>query len=71
MLPRWVLPVAAVTAVVSYVAWITAAAGGDYSGKGVLTLVGATVFWLSVMALAAAAVQRGVERYRGGPRGRR
>ena len=68
MLPRWVLPVAAVTAVVSYLAWTAAAAGGDYAGKGVITLLGATLFWLSVMALAAAAVQRGVERHRGGRR---
>jgi hypothetical protein len=63
-LPSWLLPVAAVTAVVSYLAW-TAAASDDYAGKGVLTALFATLFWLSLMALVGFAVQRGVERRRG------
>jgi ABC-type uncharacterized transport system permease subunit len=64
VLPRWLLPVATVTAVVSYVAW-TAAAAGDYAGKGLLTAVFASLFWLSIMALVAVAVRRGVDRRRG------
>ena len=63
MLPRWSAYVALVTAVFSYFAW--AAAGADDSdGVAVLTLVTATVFWISVMVLAAYAVQLGVDRYR-------
>ena len=63
MLPTWLLPVSAITAVVSYLAW-TAAATDDYSGQGVVTLVFASLFWLSIMALVAIAVQRGVDRHR-------
>jgi len=63
VLPRWLLPVAAVTAVVSYLAW-AASAAEDYSGKGFLTAVFASLFWLSIMALVALAVQRGVDRHR-------
>ena len=62
-LPRWLLPVAVVTAVVSYLAW-TAAAADEYSGKGLVTAIFASLFWLSVMALVALAVQRGVDRHR-------
>jgi hypothetical protein len=65
MLPRWLLPVAVVTAVISYLGWTAAASGGAYAGKGVVTLAAATLFWLSIMALAAYAVQRGVQRRSG------
>jgi len=52
-------------AIGSYLVWVFAGAD-EYTGKGVLTLVAATVFWLSVMALVAYAVQAGVERHRRG-----
>jgi hypothetical protein len=63
VLPRWSAYVALVTAVLSYLAW-TAAGADDSDGVAVLTLVTATIFWISVMVLAAYAVQLGVERYR-------
>jgi hypothetical protein len=63
VLPRWSAYVALVTAVFSYLAW-TAAATDDTDGVAVLTLVTATIFWISVMVLAAYAVQLGVDRYR-------
>jgi hypothetical protein len=63
VLPSWLLPVSAITAVVSYLAW-TAAASDEFTGQGVVTLVFASVFWLSIMALVAIAVQRGVDRHR-------
>ena len=63
MLPRRYMPLAAVTAVASYVVWeVTRAA--DFSGRGVVSLIAAALFWLSLMALAAYAVQAGVDRYR-------
>ena len=62
-LPGWLLPVAAVTAVVSYIVW-SAAAADDFSGKGLVTAIFASLFWLSVMALVGLAVQRGVDRRR-------
>ena len=65
MLPRRYLPVAMAAAIGSYLAWVIAGAD-DYTGKGVLTLAAAAVFWLSVMALVAYAVQAGVERHRRG-----
>ena len=65
MLPSWLLPTAAVTAVVSYLGWTAAASGGAYTGQGALTLAAATLFWLSIMALVAYAVQRGVQRRSG------
>ena len=65
MLPRWAVPAATITAVLSYAAW-TAAASDDFTGQGVVTLVCAALFWLSLMVLAAAAVQKGVDRYRSG-----
>jgi hypothetical protein len=65
VLPRRYLPVATATAIASYLAWIVAGSD-DYTGKGALTLLAASVFWLSVMALAAYAVQAGVDRYRRG-----
>ena len=63
MLPRRYLPVAVVTAIASYVVWELARAS-DFSGRGVVSLVAAALFWLSLMALAAYAVQAGVDRYR-------
>jgi hypothetical protein len=63
MLPRWSAYAALVTAVFSYIAWTAAGAEGS-EGVAVLTLVTATIFWISVMVLAAYAVQRGVDRYR-------
>jgi hypothetical protein len=65
VLPRRYLPVAVAAAIGSYLAWVLAGSD-DYAGKGVLTLAAAAVFWLSVMALAAYAVQAGVDRYRQG-----
>jgi hypothetical protein len=64
MLPRRYLPVAVVTAVASYVVWSLARSANDFSGRGVISLIAASLFWLSLMALAAYAVQAGVERYR-------
>ena len=43
-----------------------AAASDGFTGQGVVTLVCAALFWLSLMVLAAAAVQKGVDRYRSG-----
>jgi hypothetical protein len=63
MLPSWSLPAAAVAVVVSYLASIGAEAADD-GDASVLTLVTAILFWLSLMALAAALVQRAVARYR-------
>ena len=63
MLPRRYLPVAVVTAIASYVVWELARAS-EFSGRGVVSLVAAALFWLSLMALAAYAVQAGVDRYR-------
>jgi len=63
VLPRWSLPAAAATAVVSYLGW-TAAGADEYRGREILTGLAATAFWLSLMVLAAFAVQRAVARYR-------
>ena len=63
-LPRRYLPVAAVTAIASYVVWSLARGAGEFSGRGIVSLVAVSLFWLSVMALAAYAVQAGVDRYR-------
>ena len=64
MLPRRYLPVAVVTAVASYLVWSLARDASDFSGRGVISLIAAALFWLSLMALAAYAVQAGVDRYR-------
>ena len=64
MLPRRYLPVAVVTAVASYVVWSLARSASDFGGRGIISLIAAALFWLSLMALAAYAVQAGVERYR-------
>jgi cation transporter-like permease len=66
VLPRWAVPAATITAVLSYAAWTAAAASDGFTGQGVVTLVFAALFWLSLMVLAAAAVQKGVDRYRSG-----
>jgi hypothetical protein len=63
-LPRRYLPLAAVTAIASYVVWSVARSVSDFSGRGVISLIAVTLFWLSLMALAAYAVQAGVDRYR-------
>ena len=63
-LPRRYLPLAAVTAIASYVVWSLARGASDFSGRGVVSLVAVSLFWLSLMALAAYAVQAGVDRYR-------
>jgi hypothetical protein len=65
MLPRWLVAVAVVTAVIGYAGW-TAAASAGFSGQRVVALACATVFWLSIAALAAYAVQRAVDRRRDG-----
>jgi hypothetical protein len=64
VLPRRYLPVAVVTAIASYVVWSIAGDANDFSGREVVSLVAAGLFWLSLMALAAYAVQAGVDRYR-------
>ena len=64
MLPSWSLPAAAIAVVLTYVAWTAAAASDDAGSTSALTLVAAVLFWLSLMALTAALVQRGVDRYR-------
>ena len=64
MLPRRYLPVAVVTAVASYIVWSLARSASDFSGRGIISLIAAALFWLALMALAAYAVQAGVERYR-------
>jgi hypothetical protein len=66
VLPRRYLPVAVVTAVASYIVWSLARNAAHFSGRGVISLVAASLFWLSLMALAAFAVQAGVDRYRDG-----
>ena len=64
MLPSWSAPAAAIAAVLTYLAWTAAAASDDSTGMAVLTLITAALFWLSMMVLAAALVQRAVGRYR-------
>ena len=64
MLPRRYLPVAVVTAVASYIVWSLARSASGFSGRGIISLIAAALFWLALMALAAYAVQAGVERYR-------
>jgi hypothetical protein len=64
VLPRRYLPVAVVTAIASYVVWSIAGDANDFSGREVVSLVAAGLSWLSLMALAAYAVQAGVDRYR-------
>ena len=64
MLPRRYLPAAVVTAVAAYIVWSFARSASDFSGRGAISLIAAALFWLSLMALAAYAVQAGVERYR-------
>ena len=65
-LPRRYLPLAAVTAVASYIVWSLARSANDFTGRGLIALIAVTLFWLSLMALAAYAVQAGVDRYRDG-----
>ncbi len=64
MLPRRYLPVAVVTAIASYIVWSLAGDANEFSGREVIALVAAGLFWLSMMALAAYAVQAGVDRFR-------
>jgi hypothetical protein len=63
-LPRRYLPLAAVTAIAAYIVWSLAGDTNDFSGRGAISLIAAALFWLSLMALAAYAVQAGVDRYR-------
>jgi len=65
-LPRRYLPLAAVTAVAAYIVWSLARSANDFSGRGIISLIAVALFWLSLMALAAYAVQAGVDRYRDG-----
>ena len=65
-LPRRYLPLAAVTAVASYIVWSPARSANDFSGRGIISLIAVTLFWLSLMALAAYAVQAGVDRHKDG-----
>jgi len=64
VLPRRYLPVAVVTAIASYIVWSLAGDANEFSGREVIALVAASLFWLSLMALAAYAVQAGVDRFR-------
>jgi hypothetical protein len=61
-LPRRYFPLAVVTAVASYFVWSLARGANDFSGRGAISLIAAALFWLSLMALAAYAVQAGVDR---------
>jgi len=63
-LPRRYLPLAVVTAIAAYIVWSLAGDANDFSGRGAISLIAAALFWLSLMALAAYAVQAGVDRYR-------
>ena len=63
-LPRRYLPLAVVTAVASYFVWSLARGANDFSGRDIVSLIAAALFWLSLMALAAYAVQAGVDRHR-------
>jgi hypothetical protein len=63
-LPRRYLPLAAVTAIAAYIVWSLAGDANDFSGRGAISLIAAALVWLSLMALAAYAVQAGVDRYR-------
>ena len=63
-LPRRYFLLAVVTAVASYFVWSLARGANDFSGRGVISLVAAALFWLSLMALAAYAVQAGVDHRR-------
>ena len=63
-LPRRYLPLAAVTALAAYIVWSRAGDANDFSGRGAISLIAAALFWLSLMALAAYAVQAGVDRHR-------
>jgi hypothetical protein len=64
VLPRRYLPLAVVTAVAAYIVWSLARGADDFTGRGVISLVAASLFWLSLMALVAYAVQAGVDRHR-------
>jgi hypothetical protein len=64
VLPRRYLPAVVVTAVASYVVWSLARNAGHFSGRGAISVIAVALFWLSLMALAAYAVQAGVDRYR-------
>ena len=64
MLPRRYLPLAVVTAVASYIVWSLARDANDFSGRGAISLIAVSLFWLSLMAIVAYAVQAGVDRYR-------
>ena len=65
VLPRRYLPVAVVTAVASYIVWSLARDANDFSGRGRDQRSSPrALFWLSLMALAAYAVQAGVDRHR-------
>jgi hypothetical protein len=64
VLPRRYLPAAVVTAIASYIVWSLARGANDFAGRGTIALIAVILFWLSMMALAAYAVQAGVDRYR-------
>ena len=64
MLPRRYLPAAVVTAIASYIVWSLARGANDFTGRGAIALIAVILFWFSLMALAAYAVQAGVDRYR-------
>ena len=63
VVPGWAAATALVTGVVAHPGWIASLAD-DFDGPGLVTLLAATVFWLSVMVVVAWLVQRGVTRYR-------
>ena len=48
----------------SYIVWSLARDANDFSGRGAISLVAVGLFWLSLMALVAYAVQAGVDRHR-------
>ena len=56
-LPGWTLPVAAVVAIASYLAWV-----GTVEGGTLWSLAAAAVFWLALMVCVAYLVQQAVRR---------
>jgi len=64
VLPRRYLPVTVVTAMAAYFVWSLARGANDFSGRGVISLVAASLFWLSLMALVAYAFHDCVGRHR-------
>ncbi len=61
MIPSVPTPAAAVAVVATYLLWTVVAA---VDAPTAIELIAAVLFWLALMLLVAALVQRGVSRYR-------